>query len=146
MMRCRYCERDIVQGCADDCPRRESAMSEPDPAELLTLGDCINVGAWLRAAYLRRRAQDWPPFVDAMRSPVLSRLVLQEAQHPTAGATIKRPEVVRPDLPPADVSSPVTQPRSITVTKSENRGGSPTPQPLDFKSRAAGERPETDDS
>lgn len=143
-------ERDMRERCPDcgslpgaphawDCPRQLNGAGH-------ALGDCINVGAWLRAAYLRRRAADWPPFADAMGSPVLSRLILQEAQHPTAGATIKRPEVVRPDPPPAGVSSPVTQPRFVTVTKSETRGGSPTPQALDFKSRAAGERPETDDS
>ena len=108
------------------------------------LHDCLDVGGWLRAAYLRRRASDWPAFPEAMQSPVLSRLILQEAQRPTAGGVVHRPEVVRPDPPPADVSSPVAKPSFVTVMKSENLGGSPTPHPLDFKSRAAGERPELD--
>lgn len=109
------------------------------------LGDCLDLGTWLRAAYLRRRAADWPDLLTAMRSPILSRLILQEAQHPTAGATIKRAEVVRPDPPPVGVSSRVTEPSNVTVTKRDQPRGSPTPQALDFKSRAAGERPEQDD-
>ncbi len=141
----RECGADSSRWCAGHI-EPVPVSHDLDPAALASLAECINIGAWLRAAYARRRSEHWPPFADAMESVVLSRLILQEAQRPTLETTIKRPEVVRPDPPPAGVSSPVTQPRSITVTKSENRGGSSTPQALDFKSRAAGERPEQDDS
>lgn len=116
-------------------------MNAPEPA---SLGDCVDLGAWLRAAYLRRRASDWPDLLTAMRSPILSRLILQEAQHPTVGATIKRPDVITPDPPPIGVSSRVTERGFVTVTKRDPVGGSPTPQALDFKSLAAGERPDTE--
>lgn len=116
-------------------------MNYPDTP---ILGDCAELGAWLCAAYLRRRCADWPDLLTAMRSPILSRLILQEAQHPTAGATILRPQVITPDPPPHGVSSRVTEPSNVTVTKRDPVRGSPTPQALDFKRRAAGERPETD--
>jgi hypothetical protein len=117
-------------------------MSELDAPDL---GAVMEVGAWLRAAYLRRKSKDWPAFTTAMRSPVLSRLILQEAQHPTAQATIRRPEVVRPDPPPAEVSSTVTKPGNVTVTKRAGVVGPTEALPLDFRSLAAGEKPDTGD-
>lgn len=115
-----------------------------DAPELATLAECFAVGAWLRAAYQRRRSPDWPAFEAAMNSLVLSRLILQEAQFPARLGAAKRPEVVRPDPPPVGVSSPVTERGFVTVTKRDPVGGSPTPQALDFKSLAAGERPDTE--
>lgn len=129
-------------------PRNESggwADAESEQHDKHALGDCLNVGAWLRAAYLRRKSKDWPAFFTAMQSPVLSRLILQEAQHPTVQATIKRPEVVRPDPPPADVSSTVTKPGNVTVTKRAGIVGPADALPLDFRSLAAGEKPDTGD-
>ena len=121
-------------------------MSEQDePSGAVTLGECVDVGAWLRAAYLRRKSKEWPAFLTAMQSPILSRLILQEAQHPTIQATIRRPEVVRPDPPPADVSSSVTKPHFVTVTKRAGVVGPTDALPLDFRSLAAGEKPEAGD-
>lgn len=110
------------------------------------LAQALNVGAWLLAAYERRRGPDWPSFLEAMESYTYGRLILQEALHPASPRLVHRSEVVRPDPPPEGVSSRVTEPGFVTVMKRDQVRGSPTPQALDFKSRAAGERPDTDDS
>lgn len=103
-----------------------------------------HVACWLYAAYLRRKSGSWPSFASAMQSPVLARLILQEAHHPAVQAVIQRPQVVRPDPPLAGVSSTVAKASNVTVTKVENARGSINPQAIDFKSLAAGERPDTD--
>lgn len=108
------------------------------------LGELLTVVATLHAAYLRRKSGSWTSFASAMQSPVLARLILQEAHHPTVQATIKRPEVVRPDPPASDVSSPVAKPRFSTDTKRDQVRGSTDAPAIDFKSLAAGERPDAD--
>lgn len=111
-----------------------------------SLAQAVNVGAWLLAAYTRRRGPNWPSFPEAMESYTYGRLILQEALHPASPRLVKRPEVVRPDPPPDGVSSRVAKPDNVTVTKRDHPRGSPTPQAIDFKSRAAGERPDAEDS
>lgn len=113
---------------------------------ILGLTEALNVGVWLQLAYQRRRGPDWPSFLEAMESYTYGRLILQEALHPAHPRLVKRPEVIRPDPPTDRVSSAVTESGSVTVMKRDPVRGSPTPQPLDFKSLAAGERPDMEDS
>lgn len=101
----------------------------------------------LASAFASARKADWPTELQAaLEHPLYSRLVRMHALRLAQGhddfagqRVVHRPEVIRPEPPPAEAAQPAPPPRRPPAARARQ---APAPQPglFDRKRAAAGDR------